>query len=181
MFSNQQSFTLAFDFSSWLITLVIFIWFCRSQSNGLSPVLGRPKSLILCTDQVGNPPSSRPRKGERRERRKEGWSSKETPVSSSRRWVSSPTRDSKGRLQALEFIWHNINGYNSKIVYWRKLITQNLSFCYWNGPLICVYALCYTIWDLSTLLSLPCMVSWIIHFLCQICLYFMQNWMNWNI
>ena len=70
--------------------------------------------------------------------------------------------------------------YNTYYIYWRKLLTQNLSLCYWNEPLFCVYALCYPIWDLSTLLTLPFMVSWIIRCWCQIWKYFMQNWMKYK-
>ena len=58
----------------------------------------------------------------------------------------------------------------------KKFLMQNLSL--WSGLLDCVCTLCYMIWDLSTLLSLPCMVSWIICCLCQIWLPVMQNCMK---
>ena len=68
----------------------------------------------------------------------------------------------------------------------KEISNAKLSLCYWTGPLVCVYALCYTIWDLSELLSLPCMVLWIIiRCLCQIWLHFMQisseNWIRYKL
>ena len=47
--------------------------------------------------------------------------------------------------------------------WWQHQILRfcNLSLCFWNWPLVCVYALCYAIWRFIVFLLLYHVVSWV--------------------